>query len=112
VIVYLPDNELPQEGAEWDLYVQACRHADLLIHDAQYTAEELVLYRGWGHSSYVQATRLALAAGVKRLALFHHDPKRTDEGLDTFAQACSHIAMLEKSPLEVFAAAEGWSEII
>ncbi len=60
--------------------------ADLLIYDAQYTEEE---YRGlkgrskvgWGHSTFAAATELAKVAGVKKLALFHHDPTRTDEGV-------------------------------
>jgi len=61
--------------------------ADLLIYDAQYTPEE---YRGdksgrskagWGHSTYVAAAELARAAGVGQLALFHHDPQRSDAGV-------------------------------
>ncbi len=110
VIVYLTDNELPPEGPEWDFYVQECRGADLLIHDAQYTEEELPLHCGWGHSSYVQATRLALAAQVKRLALFHHDPKRTDQELDAFEASCARMVAHKNSVLTVYVAAEGLSE--
>jgi len=110
-LVYLTDNELPDEGAEWDFYVETCREADLLIHDAQYTDAELAVYAGWGHSSYTQATRLAIAAQVKRLALFHHDPKRTDLEVDRFQEDCCRLVALERSPLAVFAAAEGQSEV-
>src|SRR5215831_9768997 len=49
--------------------VEQARGADLLVHDAQYTAEELQTRRGWGHSSFDQAMQLAEMAGVKRLAL-------------------------------------------
>ncbi len=60
--------------------------ADVLIYDAQYLPEE---YRGdvgmakvgWGHSTYEAATKLARAAGVGRLVLFHHDPSRDDAGV-------------------------------
>jgi len=57
--------------------------ADLLVHDAQYTHGEYVgdggpSRRGWGHSSWEQAVELGRAAGASRLALFHHDPSRTD----------------------------------
>jgi len=54
--------------------VELARGADLLVHDAQYTAEELQKRRGLGHSSFDQAMQLAEMAGVKRLAMTHHDP--------------------------------------
>ncbi len=67
---------------------------DLLIYDSQYTPEE---YRGeagppkvgWGHSTWQAGVQLAEAADVKRYALFHHDPGRSDEdvaALETLAQ--------------------------
>lgn len=60
--------------------------ADVLIYDAQYTPAE---YRGesgpskvgWGHSTYEDGAKLAREAGVGRLVLFHHDPRRTDAGV-------------------------------
>ncbi|MGC4025357.1 MAG: MBL fold metallo-hydrolase [Mesorhizobium sp.] len=55
--------------------------ADLLIYDAQYTPEEYPSKVGWGHSTFEAACALARVAGVKRLALFHHDPRRDDEGV-------------------------------
>ena len=57
--------------------------ADLLIHDAQYTHAEYVnpamSRQGWGHSTPEMAVLVAQAAGVKRLALFHHEPTHDDE---------------------------------
>ena len=47
----------------------------------------------------------ALAAGAKRLALFHHDPQRDDAALDQLVDACRRRAA--GSSLDVFAAAEG-----
>src|SRR5205085_1670612 len=55
--------------------------ADLLLHDAMFTDAEYPRYRGWGHSSFRQAVRLADDAGVRRLALFHHAPDRSDTEL-------------------------------
>jgi phosphoribosyl 1,2-cyclic phosphodiesterase len=55
--------------------------ADVLIHDAQYTAAEYGSHLGWGHSSYEHAINSANKARVKKLVLFHHDPNRTDEQL-------------------------------
>jgi phosphoribosyl 1,2-cyclic phosphodiesterase len=59
--------------------------ADVLIYDAQYTPEEYAgtagiggPKTGWGHSTYVEAAKLAQQAGVKQLVLFHHDPMQND----------------------------------
>jgi len=68
--------------------VELARGADLLVHDAQYTAEELQKRRGWGHSSFDQAMDLAEMAGVKHLALTHHDPDHDDEFLDRIEKLC------------------------
>ncbi|MBW1787695.1 MAG: MBL fold metallo-hydrolase, partial [Deltaproteobacteria bacterium] len=74
-LVFMTDNEitagnLPPEQIEF------CRGADILIHDAQYTPEEMDLRKGWGHSDYATALDLAEKAEAKRLILTHHDPKR------------------------------------
>jgi ribonuclease BN (tRNA processing enzyme) len=56
---------------------------DVLVHDAQYTPEELQDDRkGWGHSSYEGAVHAARASGAGRLVLTSHDPDRTDSGVD------------------------------
>jgi ribonuclease BN (tRNA processing enzyme) len=59
--------------------------ADLLVHDSQYTEAEMKSRIGWGHSSCEYAIAAANRAGVKRLALFHHDPDRTDQQIDEMA---------------------------
>lgn len=57
--------------------------ADLLIHDAQYSREELTDgKRGWGHSAWEDVVALAVKAQVKQLLLFHHDPETSDEVLN------------------------------
>lgn len=61
---------------------QLAHGADLLIYDAQYTPEEYPSKVGWGHSTFEAAAALAKAAGVGQLALFHHDPRRSDEGVE------------------------------
>lgn len=111
VFVYMTDNELT-DGEHWDKCVGYCRDADLLIHDAQYTAEELPTKRGWGHSSIYQVTQLAMESGVKRLALFHHDPDRSDSGVDRLVELCKDQVAKSGSSLEVFAAAEGNTETV
>lgn len=81
--------------------------ADLLIHDAQYTAAEYPGKVNWGHSTIEYAMRVAREAGVAQLALTHHDPLRTDDDLDQLLER-AHLTMLQyDSRIHVFAAAEG-----
>jgi CheY-like chemotaxis protein len=63
--------------------------AGLVIHDAQYTPEEYRSRKNWGHSTYEYAVGLAAAAGVRQLALTHHDPTHDDafvEAIETRAR--------------------------
>jgi len=62
--------------------LELARATDLLIHDAQYTDDELPSKESWGHSSCGYAVGLAELARANRLLLFHHDPSRTDDALD------------------------------
>ena len=57
--------------------------ADVLVYDAQYTPEQLATdKKGWGHSSWLEGTRIAKEMGVNQLVLFHHDPDNDDNYLD------------------------------
>jgi phosphoribosyl 1,2-cyclic phosphodiesterase len=101
-IVYASDHE--HGNAAIDAVVLAAAHrADILIYDAQYTAEEYEHRRGWGHSTWREAVKLARASGVKRLILFHHDPLRTDRQLETIV--CDAQQEFEHT----IAAKEGWT---
>ena len=75
---------------------------DLVLYDSTYTDAEFAERVGWGHSTWTEAVRLGRAAGVKRLALFHHDPDRDDAGMAAL-EAESQAAW----PGHVFAAREG-----
>ena len=84
--------------------VELARGADLLVHDAQYTAEELQKRRGWGHSSFDQAMQLAEMAGVKQLALTHHDPDHDDDFLERIEKLCQERfpnAVLAREGMEI-----------
>ena len=56
--------------------------ADLAIYDSTYTDDEFPNRIGWGHSTWQEAIRLGQEAGVKRLAIFHHDPDHTDDMME------------------------------
>lgn len=94
-----PAHREDQRHVEW------LAGADLVIHDAQYTVEEYPQRTNWGHTPAEWAVDYALAARAKRLALFHHDPQRSDAALDRLAEVCRQRAA--GSGLDVFAAAEG-----
>lgn len=63
-------------------------NADLYIREAQYTPEEYAAKRTWGHSTWPDALDSAHRSGARRLALFHHDPQRSDEALDQIVRNC------------------------
>lgn len=60
--------------------------ADLVIYDSTYTEEEFPEKVGWGHSTWEEGMRLCQAAGVKSLAIFHHDPTHEDDFMERLAQ--------------------------
>ena len=78
-VVFCTDVEHPNEIDE--KVVDLAMNVDVLIHEAQYTDEELELHKGWGHSSYNQAIEVAERSNVKQLIITHHDPDHDDEFL-------------------------------
>ena len=113
-IAYLPDHE-PALGRpildaepEWISGFQTAARCDLLLHDAQYTAAEYAERRGWGHSALEDAVAFALRAEVAALALFHHDPGRSDRELEALvAEARRPWQQGGRDPGALLAAAEG-----
>ena len=84
--------------------MELARGAELLGHDAQYTAEELQKRRGWEHSSFDQAMQLAEMAGVKRLALTHLDSEHDHEFLERIEKLCRERfpnAVLAREGMEI-----------
>jgi len=112
-VVYVTDNELGpggsyDVGAGWREELAAfAKGAELLIHDAMFTRDEVVTYAGWGHSSHLEAVDLAVDAAVQRLLLFHHRPERTDDELDDLFTEARDRATARRPALEVVAAFEG-----
>jgi phosphoribosyl 1,2-cyclic phosphodiesterase len=84
IVLYVPDREHGVPELDRVIREQA-RAADLLIHDSQYTPEEYEQRKGWGHSTWIEAVRVAQNAGVKRLVLFHHDPAHSDAMIEEIA---------------------------
>ncbi len=113
-LAYVADHEpfwKPDEGGLQhpgdQRHVAFMKHADLVIHDAQYTDEEYRQRVGWGHSPIEYAIDVAMDAGVRRLALFHHDPTHDDAVMEQLEASAQARARAAGSSLEVFAAREG-----
>jgi phosphoribosyl 1,2-cyclic phosphodiesterase len=89
-------------------YIDWCRNADLLVHDAQYSAHEYSHHRGWGHSSFDYALLVARQAAARQLAFFHHDPMHSDHEVEAMVEdALGSEAHRLHRGLIAFPAAEG-----
>jgi ribonuclease BN (tRNA processing enzyme) len=94
VFTYIPDHEpaLGRNGmirdAKWISGYNLAKGADILYHDGQYTLEEYLAKKGWGHSCYNDVLQFATATQIKHLLIAHHDPSHSDTQLgDMFAAA-------------------------
>ncbi len=87
-VVYCTDTEHYFDRLDEDV-LHLARNADVLIYDAMYTDEEYHNPKapkvGWGHSTWQEGVKVAKAAGVKELVIFHHEPNHNDDILDRIA---------------------------
>ncbi|QGG95924.1 MBL fold metallo-hydrolase [Actinomarinicola tropica] len=105
-VAYLSDHQQPADdpfsvaaGA-----LELAQGVDLLIHDAQYTADEFAHKCDWGHCTVEYAVNVARRAGAERLMLFHHDPAHDDDTLDCLYAGARRLGGPD---LEVLSAYEG-----
>ncbi len=108
-LAYLSDHEPALGGLEvpadptWVSGYGLAKDVDLLLHDAQYLADEYPQYVGWGHSTIDQTVAFAELAGVRKLCTIHHDPGHPDEVLEAEADRIR----AEHHPFEFFTGSEG-----
>ena len=112
-IAYVPDHGPLALGAGpdgWGPYHDAvltlAAGADLLLHDAQFTAEDLAAKPVFGHSAVDYAVALAERCEVGQLLLFHHDPSRTDDAVDAL------VDRWRAGPTKVSAAVQGATIVV
>lgn len=106
-VTYITDTEHPSNELDRNVLALAER-ADVLIYDSTYTDEEYhdphTSKIGWGHSTWQEGVKLAQAADVKQLVIFHHDPSHNDDFMDEIgiraAQVYPH-AIVAREGLEI-----------
>ena len=107
---YVTDNELDPPYApstNYDEWVNYLHGVDVLIHDAQYTEDDMPHKHGWGHSLISQVRQLATDAEVGTLVMFHHDPDRSDAELDEVQIENEKYLKSHRAPTRSVCAAEG-----
>ncbi len=83
-IVYATDFEAEENEPEFTAFA---RNASLLLLDAQYTQDEYIRTRGFGHSTIQRSIAIAKQCCAEKTVFIHHDPSRTDETLQTWDDA-------------------------
>lgn len=83
-IAYISDHQQPLDGSFTlpEGVRELAQDVDLLIHDSQYTMAEFEIKKTWGHCTSEFAIGIGSACNARRVALYHHDPDRTDSELD------------------------------
>ena len=116
IIVFITDNELlPAKEStitSWNEFIDFCKDADLLVHDAHYLQKEMIETAGFGHSSYEHAFNLGIEANVKHLIFFHHEPDRRDDEIESILKYFREKINNLKIDMKLDAATEGLSYVI
>jgi phosphoribosyl 1,2-cyclic phosphodiesterase len=91
---YVTDTEHHPDRLDENV-LKLAHNADVLIYDATYTDEEYHSKQsskvGWGHSTWQEAVKVAQAAQVKKLVIFHHDPLHDDDFLDQVGEQVAEV---------------------
>lgn len=114
-VAYLPDHEplracecgAEDSGRNNNRHADFVRGADVLVIDTQYDCEEYRAHIGWGHGCLDGVVDFAIAAEVKRLFLFHHDPQHDDAKIASMLGRARKLACAAGSGLRIDAAREG-----
>jgi phosphoribosyl 1,2-cyclic phosphodiesterase len=90
VVAYITDTEHRPGDPDHNV-LELIKRADLMIYDATYTDAEFPEHKCWGHSTWQEGVRLADAAGVGTLVIFHHDPGHDDAFMDQVAAEAAAV---------------------
>lgn len=89
-VTYITDCEHPENHLNQNV-IDIAKNTDILIHDAQYTPDQMRKHKGWGHSSWENGVNVAKAANVKKLILFHHNPDHGNSILECIEKDAKNI---------------------
>ena len=109
-LLYITDHEMDAEEHVFSTFSELasfCKGADVLIHDAQLTADELPAKAGWGHSAVERVCELAQRSDIPRIILIHHDPERSDDEIDGIVERANAGFLDAGVACECVAAYEG-----
>jgi phosphoribosyl 1,2-cyclic phosphodiesterase len=103
-LAYCTDVELTLEALNQDVG-SLLEGVEALVLDGQYTPDEYEgkvgpPKKGWGHSTMIEAARIAKATNAQRLLLFHHDPSRSDDQVEAMAEEARGIFSLAEPARE------------
>ena len=84
-ISVITDTEHPEEGFDENV-LKLAKDADVMVYDSAYTDEVYHNFKGWGHSTWQEAVKIANEANVTKTVLFHHDPSHNDNKMDEIAE--------------------------
>lgn len=92
-LAYVTDNEImsPSSSTTKEQWLNFLLDVDLIIHDGQYIESDMPLKHGWGHSLIGDTIELAKQCNTKTLAIYSHDPERTDNDLDNWQQSVNNM---------------------
>ena len=116
-VIYATDNELNtqfdndgyplKDDVMGKGFFDFIKGTDLLIADGEYTQEEYETKVGWGHSSMPVLINISQKAGVKQLAVHHHDPMHTDNFIDSISTGFLKKYQDSEPRMDIFWAREG-----
>ena len=107
-IAIFSDNQLDLNDAdEFKSFVDFVSGVDILIHDAQFTMEDMPHKCDWGHSVWNDVCDLAIAADVKSLFFIHHDPARSATAIDQIVDSAQQYIKDAGATLKCQAASDG-----
>ncbi|MCL2616607.1 MAG: MBL fold metallo-hydrolase, partial [Defluviitaleaceae bacterium] len=83
--VHLLDSEIAGIRQEsYDILLNHCRGADIVVSDAAYSVKDYPKYVGWGHSTIEDGIRLANDSGCKKMLFAHFSQSYDDDELDSW----------------------------